>query len=140
MVVMPCALPAAMAFSIWKVLPSRIRLEMAGVTYMISNTGIIPGSGVGNGRQELSEKTLGVKVIAVGVPTVVDAATLAADMVEAVGGTADESRLRRLGGDMIVTPREIDARVSDCSKLLGYGINLALHKGLTVEDITMFLG
>ena len=108
-------------------------------TVQIADTGIVPGSGVGNGRQALSSETLGVKVIAVGIPTVVDAATLAADMVASSGGSVDEGRLRRLGGDMIVTPREIDSRVTDCAKMLGYGINLAMHKGLSVDDVTMFL-
>lgn len=108
-------------------------------TVQIADTGIVPGSGVGNGRAALNSETLGVKVIAVGIPTVVDAATLASDMVMSSGGSVDEDRLRSLGGDMIVTPREIDSRVTDCAKLLGYGINLAMHKGLTVEDVTMFL-
>ena len=109
-------------------------------TVQITDTGIIPGSGVGNAREEINEETLGVKVIAVGVPTVVDAATMCAGLVEEIGGNADEARLRRAAGDMIVTPREIDQRVADISKMLGYGINLALHNGMSVDDITMFLG
>ncbi|MBR7081818.1 MAG: GPR endopeptidase [Oscillospiraceae bacterium] len=109
-------------------------------TVQITDTGIVPGSGVGNAREEINEKTLGVKVIAVGVPTVVDAATMCAQLIEETGGSADETRLRRAAGDMIVMPREIDQRVADISKMVGYGINLALHGGISVDDITMFLG
>ena len=109
-------------------------------TVQITDTGIVPGSGVGNGRAEISEKTLGVRVIAVGVPTVVDAATMCADLVENTGGSVDEAMLRRASGDMIVTPREIDQRVADISKMVGYGINLALHEALNADDVTMFLG
>ncbi len=90
----------------------------------LSNAGIVPGSGVGNDREELSAATFGIPVIAVGVPTVVDAAVFS-DMPEAKG--------------MFVTPRNIDSSVQDCSKLIGYSIDLALHDGLTIGDIDMFL-
>ena len=116
--------------------------QMARVcrTIQITDTGIVPGSGVGNSRAALNKETLGIPVIAVGVPTVVDAATLAMDIAEKAGSKdirAEE--FKNLGGDMIVTPREIDASTKDIAKLVGYGINLALHKGLTVEDVDMFL-
>ncbi len=100
-----------------------------GSTVQLADTGIVPGSGVGNARSALSRETLGVPVIAVGVPTVVDAGTLAADL----GG--EDADLRGL----IVTPRDIDRLVRDAAKLVGYGINLALHEGLTVADVDMFL-
>lgn len=95
-------------------------LERLCRTVQISNAGIVPGSGVGNDRAELCERTLGAPVIAIGVPTVVDAANFSRD--EAARG-------------MFVTPRDIDASVRDISKLIGYAIDLALHSGLTVEDI-----
>ena len=116
------------------------RMNRVCRTVQLSDTGIIPGSGVGNGRAALSRETLGVPVIAVGVPTVVDAATLCADMAEETGGHIDEAALREHEGTMIVTPKDIDANVADISKLIGYAINLALHDGLTVEDVDMFLG
>ena len=79
-------------------------------------------------------------VTAVGVPTVVDAATLAADLAEQAGaGNLNPEDLTQYGGDMIVTPKEIDNNVNDISKLVGYGINLALHRNLTVDDVNMFL-
>lgn len=93
-------------------------------TVQISNSGIVPGSGVGNDRAELCEGTLGAPVFALGVPTVVDAANFS-DSEEARG--------------MFVTPRDIDASVRDIAKLIGYAINLALHDGLTVADIDMLI-
>ena len=107
-------------------------------TVQLSDTGIVPGSGVGNARQAISREVLGVPVIAVGVPTVVDAATLTLDLAAGAGadlGSADFGE----AGNMIVTPRDIDKYVRDAAKLIGYGLNLALHEGLTVEDVDMFL-
>lgn len=100
-------------------------------TVQLADTGIIPGSGVGNARQALNQETLGVPVIAVGVPTVVDAATLAADLT---GQTPDNAL-----GSLLVTPKDIDVLVSDVAKVIGYGLNLALQEGLTVEDVDLFL-
>lgn len=102
-------------------------------TVQICDTGISPGSGVGNHRSALNRETLGVPVIALGVPTVVDAATLAYDLT---GGTVPETADT---ASMIVTPREIDAFVSDAAKLLGYAINFALHENLSLADIDMFV-
>lgn len=108
-------------------------------TLQISDTGIVPGSGVGNARSELSESTLGVPVIAIGVPTVVDAGTLAADLMEQAGiGESDSTDFAQFGGDMVVTPREIDSQVAECARLIGYAINMALHD-LTVEDVAMLV-
>ena len=104
----------------------------------LTNTGIVPGSGVGNAREALNKDTLGVPVIAIGVPTVVDAATLAADLAANAGTHLDKASLGNAGG-MIVTPRDIDKNVKDISKLIGYSLNLALHAGLTISDIDMFL-
>lgn len=99
----------------------------------ISDAGIVPGSGVGNSRQALSRDTLGVPVVAIGVPTVVDARTLCADLsgVELPEGSVD--------ADLFVTPRDIDSRVRNVARLVGYAVDLALHDGLTIEDVDMFL-
>lgn len=91
-------------------------------TVQLTNAGIVPGSGVGNDRAAVNQKSLGLPVLAIGVPTVVDAAAFS-DSPDAAG--------------MFVTPRDIDASVRDVAKLIGYGINLALHDGLTVADIDM---
>lgn len=90
----------------------------------ICDSGISPGSGVGNDRKALNRDTLGVPVIAVGVPTVIDAACLSDD--ETLSGS-------------FVTPRNIDELVSSTAKLIAYGINLALHPGLTVEDVDLLV-
>jgi len=109
-------------------------------TVQMADTGIVPGSGVGNSRAAINRTTLGVPVTAIGVPTVVDAATLAADLAEQAGAKdINPEDLSNYGGSMIVTPKEIDANVSDIAKLVGYGINLALHKDLSMDDINMFL-
>lgn len=109
-------------------------------TVQLADTGIVPGSGVGNSRAAINREKLGVPVIAIGVPTVVDAATLAADLAEHAGAKEIHPEdMSNYGGSMIVTPKEIDSNVSDISKLIGYGINLALHGELSVEDINMFL-
>ncbi|MBE6789046.1 MAG: GPR endopeptidase [Ruminococcaceae bacterium] len=103
-----------------------------GCTVQISDTGISPGSGVGNARRELSQSTLGVPVIAIGVPTVVDALTVAQDAVKS-GGEAfiDKSKL----GSLMVTPREIDSVVTSVSKVLALSIGRALQKDLSVSDL-----
>lgn len=109
-------------------------LERLCRTVQISDTGIVPGSGVGNHRFALDEKTLGVPVLAVGVPTVVYGATLAADLL----GRDDLPPLGR-GGELLVTPKDIDSQVGDLSKVIAYGINLALQPGLGVEDLDLLL-
>ena len=103
-------------------------------TVQISNTGIVPGSGVGNHRFALDEKTLGAPVLAVGVPTVVYGATLAADLL----GRDDLPPLGR-GGELLVTPKDIDSQVSDLSKVIAYGINLALQPELSIQDLDLLL-
>lgn len=115
------------------------RMGRVCTTVQLSDAGIVPGSGVGNHREALNRETLGIPVIAVGVPTVVDAATLAADLLEEAGGPEpDEAALRSAGSAMMVTPRDIDAQVRDLSKVIGYGINWALQD-LEIEDITALL-
>ena len=109
-------------------------------TVQISDTGISPGSGVGSARTRLDRESMGIPVIAVGVPTVVDAGTLSLDIAEKAGfSVSDPDVFRKSAGDMIVTPKDIDARAADMAKLLSYGINLALHPGITVSDIEMFV-
>lgn len=90
----------------------------------ICDSGISPGSGVGNDRAALNEEFLGVPVIALGVPTVIDASAFTED--EAAKG-------------LFVTPRNIDEEVRSISKLTAYGINLALHKSITISDIEMLI-
>lgn len=102
-------------------------------TVQLSDTGIVPGSGVGNHRMALNRDTLGIPVIAVGVPTVVEASTLIMDLL----GREDCKDLP--GGDLFVTPREVDSRVADLSRVIGYSVSMALNPGLTVEDLDLLL-
>lgn len=103
-------------------------------TVQICDTGIEPGSGVGNRRYALNQETLGVPVISIGVPTVVDADTF-------IYSIAEEAVPKRSRGEgMFITPREIDSFVIHSGKLLGYGINFALHDDLSLEDIDLFVG
>ncbi len=107
-------------------------------TIQICNTGIAPGSGVGNRRYALNRETLGVPVIAAGVPTVLDAGALIQKFTAPVGAAICRPPNSTIP-DMMVTPREIDTCVADSAKLLGYGINFALHDGLTLEDVDLFV-
>lgn len=99
-----------------------------GKTIQISDTGISPGSGVANARKALDRENLGVEVIAIGVPTVVDGGVLASEMTEGGVARADCPR-------MMVTPRDIDLIIRHSSHLLATAINLALHPYLSPEDI-----
>ncbi len=103
--------------------------ERLGTTIQMCNTGIIPGSGVGNSRQEISEKTIGVPVISIGVPTVVDAATLIMDCTGKEDSVSDKSK------SMMVTPREIDLMIERASKLTSLAINCALQPDISPEDM-----
>lgn len=109
-------------------------------TVQIADTGLSPGSGVGGDSIPLSRETFGIPVIALGVPTVVDSLTLTLDTLRNAGmAVTEEEMLRHTGNRMIVTPKDIDARVAELGKLLGYAINLALHPGLTLADIELYL-
>ena len=90
----------------------------------VSNTGISPGSGVGNDREEISAATLGIPVMTIGVPTVIDA------------GFLGEESLR----GMFVTPRNIDSLVRHAAKLIAYALNLTMHHGLDLTDIDALVG
>ena len=104
-------------------------LDRLGCTIQLSDAGITPGSGVGGRRGELSRRTLGIPVIAVGVPTVVDARTLAADLCGSGpdGGWPGEA--------MMVTPKEIDLLIARAAHILARALNLALQPALTPEEI-----
>ena len=96
-------------------------------TVQLGDTGLIPGSGVGNHRKAVNARTLGVPVIALGVPTVIDGAALCGDEDAPPSG-------------LFVTPQDIDRRVRELGRLIGYGVTLALQPGLTPEDAAALLG
>lgn len=114
------------------------RLSRICRTIQVTDTGIVPGSGVGNARAGLNRDTLGVPVIAIGVPTVVDGATLAHE-IRAQSPQAEGEALSDLGTPVIVTSRDIDRDAADIARVIGYAVNLALHPHLTVSDIDLYL-
>ena len=95
-------------------------------TVQLSDTGLTPGSGVGNHRRAVDREALGVPVIAVGVPTVIDGAALCGGEDAAPGG-------------LFVTPQDIDLRVRELGRLVGYGVTLALQPRLSPEDVDALL-
>lgn len=114
------------------------RLSRLLRTVQLADTGITPGAGVGNARAALNEQTLGVPVIAVGVPTVVDGATLAHEISSQLGQPACEA-LDDLSQPVMITTRDIDREVADISRMIGYAVNMALHPHLSVADIDLYL-
>ncbi|MGV2802857.1 GPR endopeptidase [Clostridium perfringens] len=140
------------------------KLERVARTIQISNTGISPGAGVGNHRMKINEESLGIPVIALGVPTVVDAATIANDAMDLVldeminqadagkefynilnnidkneKGMMIKSLLDPYVGDLMVTPKEIDDIIESVSKIIANGINIALQPNMVLEDVNKFL-
>lgn len=105
-------------------------------TIQIADTGIHPGSGVGNHRNEISKETLGVPVIAIGVPTVVDAATIVRDTMENLVATLDDDNKYEMIQDLIaphlygmfVTPKDIDESIDRIGATIAAGLNLLFTK------------
>lgn len=96
-----------------------------GTTIQLSDAGIQPGAGIGNNRNALNKASLGIPVIAVGTPTVVDASAI-------TNGENTEP--------LMVTPRDIDLIVKKCSKAIASGINLALQDSMTLSEIEEYVG
>ena len=117
-------------------------LDRLGRTIQLSNTGIAPGAGVGNHRPRIDEVLLGVPVISVGVPTVVDAATVAVDLL---GGQElsdeEKEKIREMvspnGAAMFVTPREVDLLIQRGARMIGMAINVSLNPCFAVEDFEL---
>ncbi len=101
-------------------------ISRLGCTIQISDAGISPGSGVQNRRKALNSATLGVPVIAIGVPTVVDMHTIVRHYTD----FHDDSM-----PNMMVTPRDIDQLIAHTAKLIGYAINLALQPTMSFADV-----
>jgi len=109
-----------------------------GHTVQISNTGISPGSGVGNSRPLIDEKVLKIPVVSIGVPTVVDAETLLTDVLN----INNQENLKKIqekislkDKSFFVTPREIDLLIKRAAKLIGISINLALNPSIAMENL-----
>lgn len=115
------------------------RLERLGCTLQISDTGISPGAGVGNHRTKINQETIGVPVIAIGVPTVVDIQTLASDLLEDEYTKQTQKLIRPNNRDMIVIPREIDLLTERASRLIGFALNGALQNEFDLSDLVSLM-
>ena len=123
------------------------KISRLATTIQISNTGIAPGSGVGNYRHAIDQNFLGTKVMSIGVPTVVDAATLSYDVleetctqnnIEPVENLTHEilrNALEESGGNFFVTPKESDVIINEVSKIIGYAINRSFHNDISFEEM-----
>ncbi len=125
--------------------------DKISTSVQLTDTGVQPGSGLGNARMQLTRETLGVPVIAMGVPTVVHASTISQDavslllnemgekeensaqLIELVGKVVSEKI-----GPLVVTPKDIDCIIERCAELLATGIDMTLH-GLGQEELRRFL-
>lgn len=140
------------------------KLDRVSTTVQISDAGINPGAGIGNKRMEISEKTLGVPVIAIGIPTVVDAATIVNDTLdliieslksEASVGSEFYNLLSQISSDekykliqevlnphmknVVVTTTDIDEIIDDLSIIVANGLNIALHPGIDLQDVNRYI-
>ena len=127
-------------------------IDRVRTTIQIADSGISPGAGIGNKRKALDKETLGVPVLAIGVPLVVYASTIAQDLIAAaVEKTPQDIKIKLKledilkslmdveGADMIVTPKEIDKVVDDLACILSDGLNIALHRNLTLEETHRYM-
>lgn len=107
-------------------------IDRVSTTIQINDTGIDPGGGMGNVRTGLSEQTLGRRVIAIGVPTVIDSRTIIREALEANMPQAQQvdEYIEEKGQDMIVTSTDIDQIIKDFSDIIANGINKTLHPGI----------
>ena len=111
-------------------------LAHLGRTIQLSDTGIAPGSGIGNHRWRLSESTMGIPVVSIGMPTVVDCRVLAGDILGDEHRTED---IEGLDSELMVTPKEIDLLTERASKLIGMSINCALQRNYSFEELAALL-
>ena len=102
-------------------------MKRLGRTIQLTDTGIVPGSGVGNHRNAINKENLGVPVISIGIPTVVDAATIVADAVNANREMTEKIMSPQLNG-MFVTPKNIDDTIKQLGFLVSEGLNIAFSK------------
>ncbi|TCL64273.1 spore protease [Hydrogenispora ethanolica] len=127
--------------------------QRMGATLQIADTGIHPGSGLGNKRIGLTPQTLGVPVIAIGVPTVVEATTIVQDALQEMTRMAPSLvspkavNQRELIGrvlspylnSLIVTPKEIDVMIEDLARVVSGALNIALHPAVSPEEVFRYL-
>ena len=109
-------------------------IKRLGTTVQMSDTGIAPGSGIGNNRKRIDEGFIGVPVIAIGIPTVVDALSLAAELSGVNENEFNSTEIIQKNG-LIVAPKDIDLLTKNASYLLALAINCALQPTLSVQEL-----
>ena len=118
------------------------RLSRLGCTRQISDTGISPGAGVQNNRKKITKDSVGIPVIALGVPTVVDAVTLVSDLLDVDDEKTSRDLSEVLSPDnrsMVVTPKEIDLLIDRASRLVSMSLNVALQSDVDVNLLEALL-
>ena len=140
------------------------KMDRISTTIQLSNIGINPGSGIGNKRKGLTEKTLGVPVFAIGIPTVVNAATMVNDTMDLIIDSMKQTEgvgrdfynllddlskedkyslidevLSPFMGNVIVTPKDIDVIIEDLSIIIANGLNIAVHPGIDLKDVNRYI-
>ncbi len=131
-----------------------------GTTIQLSNTGVSPGSGVGQNRTAINKQSMNIPVVALGVPTVIGASTIVNDALERmlkgnVFSPAEQERFRNLHkdqirmtigqvlsnniGNLIVSPKGVDELIKDVSRIIAGGINVALHPDITADNLSLYL-
>jgi spore protease len=138
-------------------------LERVNTTIQIADSGIHPGSGIGNKRKGLTQDVLGVPVIAIGVPTVVYASTIVGSIMElminhfkqrtdnthaifgALESLTEQERLgmvrevlQPLGHDLLVTPKEVDEFIEDIANIIASGLNAGLHEAVDSRNVAAY--
>ena len=116
-----------------------MKLSRLCKTIQITDTGIVPGSGVGNARSAITRETVGFPVVAMGVPTVVDIATIITGFADDAGIDISGKTLSEYSERLLVTPKDIDVNISDIGRILGYAINSAVQKDMSIAEMDEFL-
>ncbi|WNQ13425.1 GPR endopeptidase [Paenibacillus aurantius] len=138
-------------------------IDRVNTTIQVADTGIHPGSGIGNKRKGLTKEILGVPVIAIGVPTVVYASTIVNNCIDLMiehfkqetdrtdkifgllDGLEENDRLQLVkevlnpvGHDLLVTPKEIDQFIEDIANIIASGLNAALHEAVDMNNVAAY--
>ena len=140
------------------------KMDRISTTIQLSDVGISPGSGVGNKKMALNKETLGIPVLSIGIPTVVNAATIVNDSLDLIINSLKETAeigkefyallhelsqedkynlieevLNPFMANTIVTPKDIDVIIDDLSIVIANGLNIALHPGIDLKDVNRYL-
>lgn len=125
-------------------------VDRIGNTIQMSNTGIQPGGGVGNARHALTEQELGIPVIAIGCPTIVNAAIIAQQAIQnfctasntlfndMTATNAIKNTLSIFGGSLAVTPKEVDEIIENTARIISMGVATSLFPGVSREQLELY--